>query len=232
MLSRNSRSLIARFTTPPKTAERRGALSQFQYHLLSSPTRCRSVRIRIHIFSGKVCNCQRWGAICHDEVRVTPTFSDTQFNMVFQTYYTKEDSATRPLLLSETSRCQFAHRSKDFKHEAHSDHSCVAFDTSNVDGSHTLSSSRLFSCTDFPNQDRKVEDLGIGKNAKGVIAFVIASKYAVVALKDFSPYKDGEMLLDVNSHCRYDHVGKGAVPPGFLGQTQGKCVYDLTLGEG
>ena len=88
--------------------------------------------------------------------------------------------------------------SKDFKHEAHSDLIyCVAFDTSSVDGSHTLSSSHLFSSTDFFNEDRKVEDLGIGKNAKGVIAFAIVSKYAVVALKDLSPSNNDEMLLYV-----------------------------------
>jgi hypothetical protein len=45
MVARHSRSPIARFTTAPKTAERRGALSKFQYHPLLSPGRCRSIRI-------------------------------------------------------------------------------------------------------------------------------------------------------------------------------------------
>ncbi|EDR05426.1 VPS10-like protein [Laccaria bicolor S238N-H82] len=134
------------------------------------------------LYQGTACNRQGWGAICHDEP-----------------YHTKEAFSDTPqLLLSETSRCQFAYSSKDFKHEAHSDLIyCVAFDTSSVDGSHALSSSRLFSSTDFFDKDRKVEDLGIGENAKGIIAFAIVSKYAVVALKDLSPSNDGEMLLYV-----------------------------------
>ncbi|KIJ92443.1 hypothetical protein K443DRAFT_435672, partial [Laccaria amethystina LaAM-08-1] len=94
------------------------------------------------------------------------------------TYYTKEAFSDTPqLLLCETSRCQFAHSSKDFRHEAHFYLIyCIAFDTSSVDGSHTLSSSRLFSNTDVSNQHRKVEDLGIGENAEGVISFAVASK--------------------------------------------------------
>ncbi|KIK03719.1 hypothetical protein K443DRAFT_676547 [Laccaria amethystina LaAM-08-1] len=135
------------------------------------------------LYQGTACNREGWGAICHDE-----------------TYYTKEAFSDTPqFLLTETSRCQFAHSSKEFKHEAPSDLIyCVAFDTSSVDGSHALSSSRLFSSTDFFTKDNKVEDLGIGKNAKGVIAFAIVSKYAVVALKDLSPSNDGEMLLYVS----------------------------------
>ena len=75
-----------------------------------------------------------WGSVCHDE-----------------TYYTKDAfSSDAKLLLSETSRCQFAHSSKDFKHEAHHDLIyCVAFDTTTNTGTHALSSSRLFASTDF-----------------------------------------------------------------------------------
>lgn len=63
---------------------------------------------------------------------------------------------------------------------------------------HALSSSRLFSSTDFFQSENKVEDLGIGKNARGVLAFAVVSKFAVVALRDLAPGNNGEMLLYVS----------------------------------
>ena len=103
-------------------------------------------------------------------------------------------------LRKDTSRCQFAHSSPDFKHEAHEDLIyCAGFDTSSSTSRHDLSSSRLFSSEDF-FQTEKIEELGIGKNAKGIIAFAIVSKFGVVALKDLShPNGDLHLYITVNT---------------------------------
>ena len=116
-----------------------------------------------------------------------------------QTYYTKEAFSDKPqLLLSDTSQCTFAHSSKDFKHDAHTDLIyCVAFDSTSSTGYHSISSSRLYSSTDFFNSETRLEDLGIGRSARGVIAFAVVSKFGVVALKDLSEGAGSEMLLYV-----------------------------------
>ena len=113
-----------------------------------------------------------------------------------QTYYTKEAfSDETQVLLTDTIRCQFAHSTKDFIHDAHPDHIfCVSFDTSET---HSIASSRLYSSTDFFNDNIKIEEFGIGRKARGVVAVAIVSKFAVAALKDVDSV-DGEMLLYVS----------------------------------
>ncbi|KAF8989462.1 vacuolar protein sorting/targeting protein 10 [Cyathus striatus] len=136
------------------------------------------------MYQGTICEGRGWGSVCHDE-----------------TYYTKDAfSSDTKKLLSETSSCQFAHSSKDFKPSAPQELIyCVAFDTSSTGSTHSVSSSVLYSSTDFfETKPPKVEDLGIGtKNARGVIAFAIVSKFAVAALKDLTREGRGEMLLYV-----------------------------------
>ncbi|KAG8221150.1 hypothetical protein J3R82DRAFT_2696 [Butyriboletus roseoflavus] len=134
------------------------------------------------LYQGTICEQVSWNNVCTDV-----------------TYYTTDGfSSTPEVLLKDTSSCQFAHSSKDFKHSAHENLIyCVAYDSSSVGTSHhTLSSSRLYSSPDF-FQTVDIEDLGIGKNAKGVIAFAVVSKFAVVALKDVISGNDGDMQLYV-----------------------------------
>ncbi|KAF5364419.1 hypothetical protein D9758_010687 [Tetrapyrgos nigripes] len=133
------------------------------------------------LYQGTACDEIGWGAVCHDE-----------------TYYTTEAfSSDARLLFRDSARCQFAHSSVAFKHEAHDDLIyCVGFDTKA--GDRSLSSSRLFSSTDFFQTEKKIEDLGIGeRNARGVFAFAIVSKFAVVAMKDVSAHSTGDMHLYV-----------------------------------
>jgi hypothetical protein len=126
--------------------------------------------------------------------------------------------------LIDTSKCLFAHNSKDFKHEAPDDFVyCVAFDTSaapsssGISGLQSIASSKLFSSTDFFQNDKRIEDLGIGKNAKGVIALAVVSKFAVAALKDMSPGNNGEMLLYVTvdtktwAQARFPHASSATL---------------------
>lgn len=131
------------------------------------------------------------GIRCEDGIFEQSCFDDT--------YYTTDAfSSEAKLLLKDTSKCQFAHSSKDFKHSAHDDLVyCIAFDSTGTNGMHTLSSSKLFSSTDFFDKDKKTETLGIGKNARGIVAFAIVGKFAVVAMRDLSPGNNGEMLLYV-----------------------------------
>ncbi|KAF8638219.1 hypothetical protein AX17_002368 [Amanita inopinata Kibby_2008] len=142
----------------------------------------------------------KYGYILYQGTKCKPEGGGWGATCIDVTYYTKEAFGDEPkLLLEDTSRCQFAHSSADFKHDAHPDLIyCVAFDAALSSGMHSPSSSRLFSSTDFFSQDKKVEDLGVGaKNARGVVAFAIVSKFAVVALRDLSPSSIGEMLLYV-----------------------------------
>jgi hypothetical protein len=79
---------------------------------------------------------------------------------------------------------------------------CVAFDTTSSTSYHSISSSRLFSSPDFFVDDMQIEDLGIPRGARGVVAFAVVSKYAIVALKDLSEGAGSEMLLYVTVDTR------------------------------
>ncbi|KZT39018.1 vacuolar protein sorting/targeting protein 10 [Sistotremastrum suecicum HHB10207 ss-3] len=135
------------------------------------------------LFQGTVCTNRIFDRVCHDE-----------------TYYTKDAFTSEPTkLLSQTTKCLFAHSSKDFKHEAPSDLIyCLAFETTSSSGQHQLSGSRLYSTTDFFQNDVNLVDFGVGKQARGLVGLAIVSKFMVAALKDLSESANGQMLLYVS----------------------------------
>ncbi|KAK7442773.1 vacuolar protein sorting/targeting protein PEP1 [Stygiomarasmius scandens] len=137
---------------------------------------------RYVLFQGSKCE-NEWGYSCHG-----------------QTYYTKDSFKNgSELLFRDSSRCQFAHSSLTFQPEVHEDLIyCVGFDTTSQNVDHSVSSSLLFSSTDFFVTERKFEDLGIGKGARGIASFDIISKFAVVSLEDVTPYASGEISLLVS----------------------------------
>ena len=102
-------------------------------------------------------------------------------------------------MLDQTSKCVFAHASKDWKHDAPSDLVfCIAWDAQNKDGMHSIESSRLIASTDYFAQDRQVIDFGIGTRlSRGVVALGVVSKFMVAAIRDLSSGNNGEMLLYV-----------------------------------
>lgn len=146
------------------------------------------------LYQGTVCEdtgSGRWGGgkDCWDEVS---NFSYTKSRIgkptdaLLQTYYTKDAFKTTPQkLLSQTTKCSFAHQNKDFAPPTPALTSalifCVAFDQSHS-GSHDVKESRLFSSTDWFENVNDVVDLGIGRAARGVVGLGMVSKFVVAAI--------------------------------------------------
>ncbi|GAA5827143.1 hypothetical protein JCM3770_007150 [Rhodotorula araucariae] len=150
------------------------------------------------LFTGQVCeDVGGWqGRVCHDE-----------------TFYTKDAFASSPKpLLAYTSRCIFAHDKKEISaHVADELVFCAAFEppssqsadapsgsslkdaiTSLLGGTpRTLKESRLYSSTDFFAKDHTFVDLGIGREARGVVGIGGVQKYLVTALKPPSASEGG-----------------------------------------
>ncbi|KAG8905227.1 vacuolar protein sorting/targeting protein PEP1 [Tulasnella sp. 403] len=128
------------------------------------------------------------------------------------TYYTEDAFGDTPkLLLSQTSKCLFARNTKTLKDAPPNLVLCVAFDAKTSNGKHTLSSSRLFTSEDYFKSQVNVVDFGIGRQARGVVALGIVSKFMVAALKDPSQ-ANAEMQLYVSmdgkqwSKARFPHA--------------------------
>ncbi|GAA5949701.1 hypothetical protein JCM10213_001361 [Rhodosporidiobolus nylandii] len=121
-----------------------------------------------------------------------------------RTYYTTDCFATAPkLLLAGTTRCIFAHDKKDFL-PTHPDESifCAAFASSAAEGDgRQLKESRLFHSVDFFKDDKEFVDLGIGREARGVVGIGGVGRFLVAALKPPASGsgggQGGEMVLYV-----------------------------------
>ncbi|GAA5912886.1 vacuolar protein sorting/targeting protein 10 [Sporobolomyces salmoneus] len=164
------------------------------------------------LYTGQKCESMGgWGGkICHDE-----------------TFYTQDAFASDPkLLLSFTTRCIFAHDKKEFVGSSSVPDSlvyCAAFEPPSTSSSsssledavksllsapRSLKESRLYSSTDFFERENNFVDLGIGKEARGIVGIGGVQKYLVTALKPSSSAQNGggstsgggEMILYVSEN--------------------------------
>jgi Sortilin, neurotensin receptor 3, len=131
---------------------------------------------------------------------------------------------TSKLLLTSTTQCNWAHSTSQIPPSTPTNLIfCVAFDqTASGNGKHTLSTSRLFSSSDFFQSERTIVDFGLSnpKASRGVVGLGVVSKFLVAAVKDLtntdsSGSEDGsgsEMNLYVSldgstwSHAKFPHA--------------------------
>jgi hypothetical protein len=226
MVSRHSRSPIARFTLVPKTPERRGALSKLQYHPLSSPGRCRSTQIPIN---GDPYLIREPRATVKDRAPFVMTrYVSLSLSMIcnltqyFRHITPKKLSATQPNSSSPKPcvvNSRTAAKTSNTKPTPTSSIAiCVAFDTSSVDGSHALSSSRLFLQHRLPHQRQQSRGPRHWEERKG--RRCLCHRLQICRRLIEEPLTFQRRRNVAVRHCGYEHLGKGAVCPLFLGQTR------------
>lgn len=117
-----------------------------------------------------------------------------------QTFVTRDGFASTPQkLLSDTSRCIWAHSTKEIAQDIPKELIyCVAYEstssaTDNVlekleklassGGLRSVTDSRLYSSKDFFQKEKTYVDMGIGKNARGVVGIGAVKGFFIAALK-------------------------------------------------
>ncbi|GMK59242.1 hypothetical protein CspeluHIS016_0702570 [Cutaneotrichosporon spelunceum] len=99
-----------------------------------------------------------------------------------ETYYTKDAFRTDARkMLALTSECKFARSNKEVE-APESLIFCIAFSAKPEGGQKKYDEARLFQSQDW-FQNKEYVDLGIGKQARGVVGLGIVSKFMVVAVK-------------------------------------------------
>ncbi|BEI81872.1 hypothetical protein CcaverHIS002_0210320 [Cutaneotrichosporon cavernicola] len=107
-----------------------------------------------------------------------------------ETFYTKDAFRTEARkMLALTSECKFARTKKEVE-APESLIFCVAFSAKAEDGQQKYEDARLFQSQDW-FESKEYVDLGIGKQARGVVGMGIVSKFMVVAVKSPGEGKDG-----------------------------------------
>ena len=180
-----------------RTAEGHGAHSQYQHHLLIPRHHSLSTWILQsggHIlYQGTHCTPYGWTEICNDVVCVHQpclllhlTYSVTDILHHKRPLFRAKRTPDRDISLPIRTQQQIF---------LNTTHIAISFTVSHVTVPALelliLSSSNFFFT-------KTLEELGKGRGAKGVLAFAIVSKFAVVALKDTSPGVDGDMMLYVS----------------------------------
>jgi len=115
-----------------------------------------------------------------------------------QTYFTTDNFAHQEVLLEDIRRCDFAHSSREFKHDAPVDMVyCVAL-TNRANGDLTVRCPRLVQSTDWFKKERLIVDFGFSEeNTREVVKFGTSSKFGVAVLRN--PGSDGTMTLFVTT---------------------------------
>jgi hypothetical protein len=133
----------------------------------------------------------------------------------WQTFISKDSFSTAPdPLLAYTSRCIFAHEKKEYAINVPDELIyCVASEppptsitTSKSDSpkdmlaalfasATSLRETRLYSSLDFFKKDHSFVDLGIGKEARGIVDIGVVQKYLVTALKPTTDGTSSEMAF-------------------------------------